>query len=185
MKPKTTSRKEKIVEEALLLFAEQGFEETSTKMIAQKAGVSEALIFKHFVNKENLMLYVVKSGYRRLLTAHKGMLKFNDAAGFLRSMIDLPLKLVHEDPIFWKMQERLGHHEISKTQHELFMKPVRPILERAFKELDYPNPVLETTLLLLVIDMLWKKEARGELIHSEELVHLLQQKYQLQDGLVR
>jgi AcrR family transcriptional regulator len=178
MRQKTTSRKEKIVEEALLLFAEKGYEETSTKMIAQQAGVSEALIFKHFGNKDKLMLYVVKSGYRRLLTAHKGMMRYPDAATFLKSMIDLPLKLVHEDPLFWKMQERLGHHEISKSQHELFMKPVRPILEKAFSELGYEQPALEASLLLLIIDMLWKKEARGELIQSQALVRLLQQKYQ-------
>ena len=179
MKPKTTSRKERIVKEALLLFAEKGYEEASSKLIAQQAGVSEALIFKHFGNKDNLMLHVVKSGYRRVLLAHKGMMRYPDASTFLRSMIDLPLHLVNEDPLFWKMQERLAHHEIPKSQHELFMKPVRPILKRAFTELGYAQPEMETTLLLLVIDMLWKKEATGELQHAQELVRLLQEKYQL------
>ena len=51
MKESVLSRKERIMKEALLLFSDQGYTNTSTKTIAQNAAVSEALIFKHFGNK--------------------------------------------------------------------------------------------------------------------------------------
>jgi len=179
MKQKTESRKEKIMGEALLLFAEKGYLDTSTKMIAQRAGVSEALIFKHFGNKDNLLFHLIKSGYRRVLQHHKGMMTYRDAKSFLRNMINLPKELVNEDPLFWKLQERLSHNEFSRLQHELFMKPVYPIIKRAFSELGYKDPELETQLLLLIIEILWKKEANGELTQSAELTRLLEAKYGL------
>lgn len=176
---KVKTRKEKIIVEAMKLFAEKGYVDTSTKEIAQNAGVSEALIFKHFGNKDRLLSYLIKAGYRQVLASHKGMMTYQNARSFLANMIRLPHDLVNADPLFWKLQERLSHHSFSRQQHELFMKPVRPILERAFKELGYENPKLEAELLLQVIDTLWKKEATGELPYSVELAELLQNKYQL------
>lgn len=179
MNQKVESRKEKILKEALMLFAERGYMNTPTRVIAQRAGVSEALIFKHFGDKDHLLFHLIKSGYRRVLQHHKGMLTYRDAKSFLRSMINLPKELVNEEPLFWKLQERLSHHEFSKQQHELFMKPVYPAIKRAFMELGYKNPEQETQLLLLVIEILWKKEASGELSHSAEMAKLLEAKYGL------
>ncbi|MFH1034544.1 MAG: helix-turn-helix domain-containing protein [Pseudomonadota bacterium] len=47
-------RKHLILEAALNVFAQKGFSGARTKEIAQEAGVSETLLFRHFVNKENL-----------------------------------------------------------------------------------------------------------------------------------
>lgn len=179
MKETTFSRKERILQTALQLFASKGYLDTSTKEIASNAGVSEALIFKHFGNKDALLAHIVKSGYRKVLLHHKGMMTYKSAKDFLRNMVQLPGKLVAEEPLFWKLQERLSHHSFSKSQHELFIKPVQPIIQRAFLELGYPNPELETQFLLLIIDMLWKKEACGEIENAVELSSLVEQKYNL------
>lgn len=179
MKSSLLSRKEKILEAALALFAENGYADTSTKEIANQAGVSEALIFKHFGNKDSLLAHLVKSGYRRVLQHHRGMMTYKNAKDFLRNMIFLPSKLVAEEPLFWKLQERLSHIPFSRQQHEQFMKPVHPIIIRAFKELGYEDPEIEAEFLLLVIDMLWKKEASGEIDNSLDLALLLEKKYQL------
>lgn len=182
MKPKRISRKEQIIIEARRLFAEKGYVDTSTKEIALNAEVSEALIFKHFVNKDALLSHIIKAGYRQVLNSQRGMMTYRDARSFLLKMIRLPHQLVNADPLFWKMQERLSHHPFSKQQHELFMKPVRQVLERAFEELGYENPSLEAELLLQVIDTLWKKEASGELPQAIEIAQLLHNKYKLIEG---
>lgn len=179
MKVKEESRREKIIKEALLLFAEKGYAYTSTKTIAENAGVSEALIFKHFGNKDNLLSYLIKSGYRRVVMHHRGIMTYVDAKRFLKNMISLPSELVHEEPLFWKLQERLSHLEISKQQHDQFMKPVHPIIKRAFTELGYDNPELETQLMLLFIEILWKREATGDLHNAKEIAQLIERKYGL------
>jgi len=47
-------RRERILRAALNVFAEAGFHGTTTKALAKAAGVSEALIFRHFPSKEVL-----------------------------------------------------------------------------------------------------------------------------------
>ncbi|MGO1242859.1 MAG: TetR/AcrR family transcriptional regulator [Sphingobacterium sp.] len=179
MKETTISRKEKIMKVALSLFANKGYVDTSTKEISIEAGVSEALIFKHFGNKDSLLAHIIKSGYRRVLSHHRGMMVYKEPKDFLRNMIFLPSKLVAEEPLFWKLQERLWHNSFSKQQHEQFMKPVQPILVNAFSELGYESPALETQFLLLIIDMLWKREANGDVVNGLDLALLLERKYDL------
>jgi AcrR family transcriptional regulator len=53
-------RKEQILDVATGLFAKQGFRGTTTKHIAEKAGVTEALIFRHFATKEELYWAVIE-----------------------------------------------------------------------------------------------------------------------------
>ncbi|QQR81743.1 MAG: TetR/AcrR family transcriptional regulator [Deltaproteobacteria bacterium] len=47
-------RKLDIVKAAIELFSQKGFGRTTTKELAQKAGISEALLFRHFPDKESL-----------------------------------------------------------------------------------------------------------------------------------
>src|SRR5579864_769316 len=47
-------RREAIVQAVKSVFAKKGFDGTTTKELAKAAGVSEALIFRHFPNKESL-----------------------------------------------------------------------------------------------------------------------------------
>ncbi len=52
-------RRQQIIDVALKLFAQQGFKGTTTRQIAQRAGVNEALIFRHFPHKEALYWAVI------------------------------------------------------------------------------------------------------------------------------
>ncbi|HEY0172780.1 MAG TPA: TetR/AcrR family transcriptional regulator [Pyrinomonadaceae bacterium] len=52
-------RRLQIVRVALRLFSERGFRGTTTKEIAQAAGVSEAIIFRHFATKEELYTAII------------------------------------------------------------------------------------------------------------------------------
>ena len=47
-------RREQILQTAVNLFSQRGFKGTTTKEIAKAAGVSEAIIFRHFANKGEL-----------------------------------------------------------------------------------------------------------------------------------
>ncbi|MCA1566243.1 MAG: TetR/AcrR family transcriptional regulator [Acidobacteria bacterium] len=47
-------RRKQILLVAMRLFSQRGFSGTTTKEIAQAAGVSEAMVFRHFANKEEL-----------------------------------------------------------------------------------------------------------------------------------
>ncbi len=53
-------RREQILDVATGLFARQGFQGTTTKEIAAHAGVTEALIFRHFPSKDHLYWAVIQ-----------------------------------------------------------------------------------------------------------------------------
>jgi len=50
----SADRRTAIISAARRIFVEKGFERTTTRALAEAAGVSEALLFKHFPNKEAL-----------------------------------------------------------------------------------------------------------------------------------
>ena len=52
-------RRQRILAAALDLFAQQGFHRTSTRQVAQSAGVAEGSIFNHFPTKKNLLVAVM------------------------------------------------------------------------------------------------------------------------------
>ena len=47
-------RREQILRSAMALFSKNGFSGTTTKQIAAAAGVSEAMVFRHFASKDEL-----------------------------------------------------------------------------------------------------------------------------------
>ena len=54
------STKTRLIEAALDLFAEKGVTETTTKAVADRAGVNEVTLFRHFHNKHGLLLAVIE-----------------------------------------------------------------------------------------------------------------------------
>lgn len=54
-------RREQILQTAVDLFSQKGFKGTTTKEIAKAAGVSEAIIFRHFASKDELYAAILHS----------------------------------------------------------------------------------------------------------------------------
>lgn len=65
MRLSASDRKEQLIEIAMKLFSEQGFDGTSTREIADAAGINEALIFRHFRTKEDLFWAVLSDRVER------------------------------------------------------------------------------------------------------------------------
>ncbi len=64
---KVTEKQIKIVQAAVEIFAEKGYSATSTSEIAQKAGVAEGTIFRHYKTKQNLLLAIVSPIMEKLV----------------------------------------------------------------------------------------------------------------------
>lgn len=93
-------RRQQIAQVAMRLFSERGFNGTTTKEIARAAGVSEAIIFRHFATKEELYAAILDhkacaGGLATMCQEHEGMLaaieRGDDRAffeGFARAMLE-------------------------------------------------------------------------------------------------
>ena len=58
---KAPQRREQLIEVATKLFARNGFEATTTSAIALAAGVTEPILYRHFKNKQELFVAIVRS----------------------------------------------------------------------------------------------------------------------------
>ena len=125
------TRRERIVKAAIALFSKKGFRGTKTKDIAKKAGISEALLFRHFPNKEEL---------------YKAILKFKMDEKFPILLADLPkegppeqifltvalrfVSVQEEDPSFLRLLQfsALEGHELSDLFFQTRDLPIRTYL---------------------------------------------------------
>jgi AcrR family transcriptional regulator len=58
----------KILQAALKLFAQRGYSGTTTRDLAQAAGVAEGTLFRHFENKKAILVAVASQGWVEILT---------------------------------------------------------------------------------------------------------------------
>lgn len=175
-----STKKQDIIKAALKLFTENGVRATSTKSIAKEANTSEALIFKHFGTKDGLLEEIIKRGYQDATKLVFNLLNVKDAHTYIHNLIELPLVLVDSNPDFWKMQYNIiALNPISKKYHEHFIFPTYNRLEEAFEDLGFDNPQLETELLLIFIDGVWKSFAENhqDLNKKKSLIQLMRAKY--------
>lgn len=68
-RPKKENRKDDILEAGLEVFADKGYYNTTTALIAEKAGISQPYVFKFFKTKEELFVAALDRAYERILQA--------------------------------------------------------------------------------------------------------------------
>ena len=91
---KMTEKQIKILQSAIEVFAEKGYAGSSTSEIAQRAGVAEGTIFRHYKTKKDLLLSIVAPAMTKLIARFvlRGFNKvldtqYNSYDQLIRSMI--------------------------------------------------------------------------------------------------
>jgi AcrR family transcriptional regulator len=150
-----TSKQESILSVALNLFAQQGFSATPTSQIAKEANVSEGLIFRHFGNKEGLLLAVLQQGQERVQAMTKEILQENDPRRMIARVIDLPTHLIENEREFWRLQFALKYIQSPAAPSKQDSTPVTELskaLYNAFDMLGYDYPDKETEFLMTFLE---------------------------------
>jgi AcrR family transcriptional regulator len=66
--PTEVETRSRILQAAQRLFARRGFDGTTTRDLAQEAGVAEGTLFRHFENKKAILIEVATQGWIEILT---------------------------------------------------------------------------------------------------------------------
>ncbi len=156
------TNREKIKQEALKLFAEFGYHQTSVRMIAKNVGIRESAIYNHFPSKKDLFLELVHDGKKRVQAAsyiNEEMLELlNNPELFFTQFIDKVIEVWTklEERMFTKMMIQAKFNssvEFDLTLNDLFAG-ISNILEIVFEELrnygyikDYDNELLSEQFL--------------------------------------
>ena len=114
-------RRNQLLKIAKRLFSERGFENTTTKAIAAAAGVSEAIIFRHFASKEELYAEILdrkadEIGVKTWGAELHHFAKCEDDEALVLSVVKHILDADRQDPQFQKMmlQAALSGHPLRK-----------------------------------------------------------------------
>jgi AcrR family transcriptional regulator len=98
-------RRERIVEAAMEVFAERGYQEASMAEIARAAGITPAVIYDHFSSKAELQILLLEAQTDELIafvgSAVGGELE--DTATRMRVGVDAFFTFVEEHPYAWRM----------------------------------------------------------------------------------
>jgi TetR/AcrR family transcriptional regulator len=105
---KAEERRSQLLRIAKKLFSECGFENTSTKAIATAAGVSEAIIFRHFTSKEDLYANILDQkadeiGIRSWGAELRAFAARKDDEALVLSVVKHILEADRHDPQFQKL----------------------------------------------------------------------------------
>lgn len=107
MKSATGDTKNKIIEAAYQVLAEQGFEKASTKEIAKQAGISQGLINYYFLSKEDLMFEIFHLESARYIEEMNKISEIPLNENFIRQALAVPKNMVHQYPDWHRLRFEL------------------------------------------------------------------------------
>lgn len=102
-----SDRRDKLLAAAERLIAERGYLSVRLEDIGAAAGVSGPAIYRHFPNKEALLVELLVGISTRLLDGARGVLAGGgDAATVLERLVDFHLDFVFSEPDLIRIQDR-------------------------------------------------------------------------------
>ena len=150
-------RRLQILKVAMRLFSQHGFRGTTTKEIALAAGVSEAMVFRHFATKEQLYSAILDhkaclhETMDPLHVVSDAVARKDDRAVFEGIALDA-LNRHDCDPEFHRLllHSALEEHELATMFWEKFVKRVYRILSKYVRERQREGAMIEVEPLVVV-----------------------------------
>jgi AcrR family transcriptional regulator len=150
-------RRMQILRVAMRLFSQRGFRGTTTKEIALGAGVSEAMVFRHFATKKQLYSAILDhkaclhETMDPLLVVNDAVARKDDAAVFQGLALDA-LNRHDCDPEFHRLllHSALEEHELATMFWEKFVKRVYRILSTYIRERQREGVMIDVDPLVIV-----------------------------------
>lgn len=119
---KAGARRERILEAATRVFAEQGYERASFGAIAELAGISRPVVYDHFSSKEELHLLLLERERDRILEYVKIELeRAEEPADRVARALDAFFAYVESHPYAWRMlfREAAGEPKVADAQQRI------------------------------------------------------------------
>ncbi len=128
---KTKSRKDRIMDAALRIFAEKSFQEATISEISKEAGVSEATIYEYFGTKEDLLFAIPEKISNDTFEESQQVLPFiKDVEGRMRAILLSYVLLYQNNPHYSalvllqlmsnkRFRQTAAHEAIRRSAHGL------------------------------------------------------------------
>lgn len=153
-----TEKQQNILKAALSLFAEQGFDATSSSQIAKRAGVAVGSVYQHFHNKRELLMAVLTPLTRSVFSQAADQFidktldrDYDSLEDFIRALIADRMVFISENQAEFKIMlgqllsdKQLGP-EIKQAFNDQLKVTAFPIIKQLKRKkliVDYPDDVI-------------------------------------------
>ncbi|MED5369706.1 MAG: TetR/AcrR family transcriptional regulator [Myxococcota bacterium] len=145
-----------LLDAALEVAAERGFHGASIARIAERAGVSKALVFKHFASKDKLLEALLEAGLQGVGQAFSSAQQATSPQQRLRALIAPGFAFVREHPRFWRLISQLRMQDgVQRGLGAALPATTQGItrqIEAELRALGTPDPELDARVLWAAID---------------------------------
>ena len=164
--------KEKLVDAALKLFAEEGYVGTKTRIIAHEAGFSEMTLFRKFKTKENLFNAVLVQNQEKILNDFDSIFlndDFENIRDFLESLINELVDVIENnyDYVNVFLNERC---RITETIIEAFIKHLGEYIHKHSSNVKVDYQVLAFTFLAFTYFLIFNEYRGRQSLNREEAI---------------
>jgi DNA-binding transcriptional regulator YbjK len=179
------ARKSRILEAALIEFADKGYKKASTNTIVREAGVSKGLLFHYFISKKELFILLYTHAIETITNELYENVNFadKDVLNRVKEATLVKIESYNNHPLFMKLFEKIelvDDQDIlekvyalnNKIQEETYDKLFSNIDYYAFKDtlnIDRCLQVVRWTVDTISAD--WRKENNG--VYSKESFEVL------------
>ena len=181
------STKDRILEESLTLFAENGYDGTGVEQIAEKVGIKAPSLYKHFKGKEDIMNALIDSAeehYEESFGSERHIGEIPESReDFVRATMDRIAFTMH-DPMIRKIrkflvQEQFRNERLAEitTRHQLvgIQKMYEKIIEGMMKSglFIHDDPALLAIELVSPV-VLWVSKADRQPQYEQEIMECIE-----------
>ena len=179
--------KERILEEALTLFAENGYDGTGVEQIAEKVGIKAPSLYKHFKGKEDIMNALIDAAEKRYEESFGSSEHIGKLPGSKEEFVSDALgrvKFTIRDPMIRKMrkfliQEQFRSERLAEitTKHQfdglrlMYTKIIEGMMKKGLFREDDPE-LLATEVVSPVV--LWISKADRQPQYEEEITESIE-----------
>ncbi len=164
-KHRPKSRKDRIMDAALRIFAEKGFQNSTITEISKTAGVSEATVYEYFGTKEDLLFAIPEKITKDTLEESSRVIPYiKGVEGKIRAILLFYVQLYQTNPNYSalvllqlmsskRFRQTPAHATIRKSSHALLDCIKEGIADGTFKK--YSDPYLIRSMFMGTIEHLF------------------------------
>ncbi|EMT51585.1 TetR family transcriptional regulator [Brevibacillus borstelensis AK1] len=178
--------KVKLLNAALLEFAEKGYTLGSTNQIVQNAGISKGMLFHFFSNKKTLYLYIVDACLDYFQTYLKGhmQMRSSDLLDRVAELGMARMKLFFEEPLIYRLAVETFvrypaeiREEIAGREQQVYASYLTMLLEGLDSSVlrEGISPARAADFLITAVEALIQKHVRPHVNQEDKGLDALQQ----------
>jgi AcrR family transcriptional regulator len=146
----------RIIEHALRLFGQHGYDRTSIKMIADAAGISQGLIYRYFASKDALLQAIFEQSMEDVRASFAAAAGEAEPRARIERLIRASFEILQQNELFWRLSYGVRMQasvlEGLSDQVTQWTGEIQGVLEEFLRAAGEAQPEVEAAVLFALID---------------------------------